>query len=139
MQPKRHLVIDFEASCYDRETVPREHMEIIEMGAVIVEGINLQMADEFQCFIRPIRYPKLTAFCTHLTSIKQQDVDEAPLFREAVSNFKGWLYRHNGFVFCSWGDYDMKHSGKTASSTRSLIQLITTHQCQAPYGGTAAT
>lgn len=108
MQPERYLVIDFEATCCDQGTVPREHMEIIEIGAVMVEAAGFRVVDEFQSFIRPVRHPRLTAFCTQLTSIQQADVDAAPGFKEAISNFKAWLYQYSGFVFCSWGDYDLK-------------------------------
>ena len=108
VQPERYLVIDFEATCCDKGTVPREHMEIIEIGAVMVEAADLQVVDEFQSFVRPTRHPKLTSFCTGLTSIGQRDVDAAPVFKDVIANFKAWLYRYSGFVFCSWGDYDLK-------------------------------
>lgn len=108
MQADSYLVIDFEATCCDKGTVPREHMEIIEIGAVMVEAHTFNTLDEFQTFIRPVRHPRLTPFCTSLTSIVQNDVDTAPLFGEAIASFKRWLYRYSGFVFCSWGDYDHK-------------------------------
>ncbi len=106
--PDHYLIIDFEATYCDEGTVPREQMEIIEVGAVMVEASTLRAIDEFQVFIRPVRHPEFTAFCTRLTSIRQQDVDSAPGFAEAMSRFKDWLYRYGNFVFCSWGDYDMK-------------------------------
>lgn len=108
MQPERYLVIDFEATCCDKGTVPREHMEIIEIGAVMVEAASLQTVDEFQSFVRPVRHPRLTTFCTGLTSIHQQDVDDAPVFKDVIASFKSWLYQYSGFIFCSWGDYDLK-------------------------------
>ena len=108
MQHHYYLVIDFEATCCDAGTVPREHMEIIEFGAVMVDSTNLQVVDEFQSFVRPTRHPELTAFCSRLTSIGQQDVNAAPVFKDVISAFKAWLYRYSGFVFCSWGDYDLK-------------------------------
>lgn len=55
-----------------------------------------------------MRHPQLTPFCEKLTSIEQKDVDAAPLFAEAITQFKQWLSRYSGFVFCSWGDYDLK-------------------------------
>ena len=64
------------------------------------------MLDEFQIFIKPVRNPILTPFCTDLTSITQHQVDEAPCFSEAILIFKKWLYQFNDFAFCSWGDYD---------------------------------
>lgn len=108
MQVERYLVIDFEATCCDSGTVPREHMEIIEVGAVMAEASTFKQVDEFQTFIRPVRHPKLTTFCTSLTSIEQKDVDTAPVFKDAIARFKEWLYRYSDFAFCSWGDYDLK-------------------------------
>ena len=108
MQAEHYLVIDFEATCCDKGTVPREQMEIIEVGAVMVDALTLRVVDEFQRFIRPTRYPKLTPFCTTLTSIQQRDVDQAPVFKEVISEFKIWLDRYRRFIFCSWGDYDLK-------------------------------
>lgn len=100
-----YLVIDFEATCCDRGSVPRHAMEIIEFGVVMADA-QFRIIDEFQSFIRPVRHPVLTPFCTELTSIRQQDVDAAPTFPECVAAFKAWLYRHDDFAFCSWGDYD---------------------------------
>ncbi|MCR6480854.1 exonuclease domain-containing protein [Variovorax sp. ZS18.2.2] len=108
MQADRYLVIDFEATCCDTGSVPREHMEIIEIGAVMVDARSFEIEDEFQIFVRPVRHPKLTTFCIALTSISQRDVELAPSFKDAVAEFKHWLYRYTGFVFCSWGDYDLK-------------------------------
>ena len=108
MQPDNYLVIDFEATCCDSGTIAREKMEIIEFGVVMVEAEGFQVVDEFQSFVRPTRNPRLTSFCTKLTSITQQDVASAPTFKDVVGSFKTWLYRYSGFVFCSWGDYDLK-------------------------------
>jgi len=108
MEPEHYLIIDFEATCCDANSFPREEMEIIEIGAVMVDATTLQVIDEFQSFIRPIRHPELTAFCTELTSIRQKEVDNAPTFPEFVPGFKAWLYTYHNFVFCSWGDYDAK-------------------------------
>lgn len=108
MQAECYLVIDLEATCCDRGTVPRHEMEIIEIGAVMVRADTFKVMDEFQTFIRPVRHPQLTPFCTSLTSIGQADLEYAPGFAEAISDFKQWLYQYGGFVFCSWGDYDLK-------------------------------
>jgi inhibitor of KinA sporulation pathway (predicted exonuclease) len=104
--PEHYLVIDFEATCCDRGSVPREQTEIIEIGAVMVETQRLQVVSEFQSFVRPVRHPRLTAFCTQLTSITQQQVDAAPAFQDAMAAFEQWLYSFGRCVFCSWGEYD---------------------------------
>lgn len=100
--------MDLEATCDDRRSIPRSQMEIIEIGAVLVNARDLRPVDEFQSFVRPVRHPKLTVFCQQLTSIGQSDVDSAPHFPEVVAALKKWMYSHGATVFCSWGDYDRK-------------------------------
>jgi inhibitor of KinA sporulation pathway (predicted exonuclease) len=103
-----YLLIDFEATCCDKKTIKPESMEIIEFGAVIVSGLDLEIKSEFQSFVKPVRYPKLTEFCKSLTSITQKDVDSADVFSIVVKNFKNWLYQYPDFIFGSWGDFDLK-------------------------------
>jgi len=103
---KYFLIIDLEATCCDKQSIPRREMETIEIGAVIVEASSLTKVDEFVTFIKPIRNSLLTEFCTKLTSITQSNVDEAPSYPEAIKLFKQWLYQYDSFLFCSWGDYD---------------------------------
>ncbi|MGI9415379.1 MAG: exonuclease domain-containing protein [Hyphomicrobiales bacterium] len=103
------IVVDLEATCSDDGSVPRDQMETIEIGAVLVDVDGLAAADTFQCFVEPVRHPILTRFCTELTGITQDMVAGAPPFAEAVKSFKGWMdlgERHA--VFGSWGDYDRK-------------------------------
>lgn len=100
------LVIDLEATCCDKESIKRHEMEIIEIGAVMVEAQTLTTVDEFQTFIKPVRYPVLTEFCKSLTSITQTQVDCAPGYIEAIAMLKHWLSKYSNAVFGSWGDYD---------------------------------
>jgi inhibitor of KinA sporulation pathway (predicted exonuclease) len=108
MQAEYYPIVDFEATCCNKGTIPSQEMEIIEIGAVMVDASTFQVIDECQTFVRPVRHPKLTLFCTALTSIQQKDVSGAPAFKEAIAQFKTWLYRYSSFLFCSWGDYDRK-------------------------------
>jgi 3'-5' exoribonuclease 1 len=98
-----YLVVDLEATCDDAGTVPRADSEIIEIGAVLVDGHTLEPLEEFQTFVRPVVCPKLTKFCTELTSITQTDVAYAPLFGEVAPEL--WTFGQ-GALFCSWGNYD---------------------------------
>lgn len=104
--PGHYLVVDLEATCADDGTVPKHEMEIIEIGAVMVAAHDLRVVDEFQTFVRPVRHPELTAFCTKLTSITQAQVDAAPGFRAAMKTFCTWVEGYPDVLFCSWGDYD---------------------------------
>ena len=107
MNVRDYLVIDLEATCDNAGAVPKRQMEIIEIGAVLVDGETLAPRSEFQTFVRPIRHPQLTDFCRELTSITQAEVDAAPRFPEALARLReyayGGPYRP---IFCSWGNYD---------------------------------
>lgn len=105
------LVIDLEATCCDQQTITRSEMEIIEIGAVMVELQNLSVVSEFQTFVKPVRHPFLTQFCQQLTSITQDQVNHAQTYPEAVKNFKNWFLPYlpeSRLIWGSWGDYDRK-------------------------------
>ena len=105
---KHYLIIDLEATCCDQGSFPRREMEIIEIGAVMVEAKHLTIVDEFEAFVQPVRNPVLTEFCRQLTTINQDDVAAAPTFPDVVKHLAGWLDSYDDYLFCSWGDYDRK-------------------------------
>jgi inhibitor of KinA sporulation pathway (predicted exonuclease) len=105
----RHLVIlDFEATC-DGETPPVPQ-EIIEFPSVFIDLERREVVDEFSSFVRPVAHPVLTPFCTRLTSIRQQDVETAPIFVDVLDSHIAWLEGHDllskgRLVTC--GDWDL--------------------------------
>ncbi len=103
---ENYLVIDFEATCSNDGSVRREEMEIIEIGAVMVDARTQQSVDEYQSFVRPVRNEFLTAFCRELTSIRQHDVDNALTFPEVLEDSVAWTQAYPSPLFCSWGNYD---------------------------------
>ncbi len=101
------IVVDLEATCSDDGAVPREEMEIIEIGAVAVETSSFEPVDEFQTFVTPFRHPKLTGFCHSLTGISQDMLAGAPEFGEALNGFTDWFGQHEPEIaIASWGAYD---------------------------------
>lgn len=58
--------------------------------------------------MRPVRNPRLTPFCTQLTSIEQADVDDAHGFVETVGQFREWLRPYRLTAWGSWGNYDRR-------------------------------
>ena len=101
-----YLIVDLEATCANDNSISRQQMEIIEIGAVLLNSKTLQIESEYQTFVKPILNPLLTDFCKSLTSISQQDIDDAPFFSQALKNFQSWFYPFGSYIFCSWGDYD---------------------------------
>ena len=102
-----YLVTDLESTCTDREEFPREEMEIIEIGAVLLND-KLEEIDSFSCFVKPIQNPILTTFCKNLTKIKQDDVDNAELLNIALERFSKWANEYGDYTFTSWGAFDYK-------------------------------
>jgi inhibitor of KinA sporulation pathway (predicted exonuclease) len=98
-----YLVVDLEATCDDNHAMPREQTEIIEIGAVLVDAATLAPIDEYATFVRPVVHPRLTPFCTRLTTITQEDVERAPTFRFVAPKLAAF---GKDALFCSWGAYD---------------------------------
>lgn len=99
------LVIDLEATCDDRGAVPKHEMEIIEIGAVLVDATTLEPVEDFQSFVKPVRHRELTPFCTELTTITQAQVEEAPRFPDVILALRRFIAGRDA-LFSSWGDYD---------------------------------
>jgi inhibitor of KinA sporulation pathway (predicted exonuclease) len=124
--PTFYLVIDLEATCSDDGSVPREEMEIIEIGCVLVDASTFEPVREMQSFVRPIRHPKLTPFCIELTTITQADVDKAPRFPSAMAKLADFL-RGTDALFCSWGGYDRNQLQRDARRHGVRVPLGADH------------
>ena len=118
------IIVDFEATCCDKNEFPRQQMEIIEIGACSLDE-NFKILDEFQSFIHPMRNPKLTKFCTTLTTITQSMIDEAEGFPDILKKFKKWIWSFENPIFCSWGGYDKNQ----------LLQDCEYHSLPFPFSG----
>jgi len=114
MPGRNYLVIDLEATCDDGGLVPKDEMEIIEIGAVLVDSTTFEPIAEFQSFVRPVRHPTLTPFCQRLTSITQAEVDAAPGFPEVIRSLREFMATEHP-LFASWGNYDRGQFGLDAA------------------------
>jgi len=102
------VVIDLEATCSRDGSVPKNEMEIIEIGAVAIDSGG-RPSDEFQAFqafVRPVRHPQLTAFCRELTTIGQADVDRADLLPVVAERLRAWIGQTGATLWASWGMFD---------------------------------
>jgi 3'-5' exoribonuclease 1 len=101
----RYVIVDLEATCWEKGT-SREKMEIIEIGAVLLASGTGPVSKEFVSFIKPVATQELSAFCTELTTIRQEDVDQAEYFWTVFPQFVEWI-GEEPFRLCSWGAYDL--------------------------------
>lgn len=91
-------VIDFEATCEDSNNQRSSNFniaeqEIIEFPAVLIDRQG-KVIDEFHSYVRPVRHPQLTEFCTQLTGIEQHTVDPAPTFPIVYCKFLAWCEKN---------------------------------------------
>ncbi len=105
-----YCVIDLECTCWTQEDPEKSFHETIEIGAVLLDD-KLQIKAEFQSFVRPLYNRKLSEYCKDLTTITQEQVDNAPSFEDALRLFKGWLHVHTkepifNTTLVSWGNFD---------------------------------
>lgn len=104
----RHIVVvDIEHTCVEDGSIPPEARETIEIGAIIIDTISLQIVDEFSRLVRPVTHPKLSQFCTELTGITQAELDVAAHFPEVFAHFIDWLPDNSDYVLATWGSYDL--------------------------------
>lgn len=107
-----YLVIDFECTC---EEVRRTdfHHEIIEFPCVLVDAKKREIVATFREYVRPVENPKLSKFCTKLTGITQDKVDEADILEDVINHFFNWAKSYGIFgekngLFCTDGPWDME-------------------------------
>lgn len=100
-----HIFVDIEATCW-KHWRNENLMETIEIGAVKLDH-SLKHTAEFVSFIRPVIEPQLSEFCKSLTSIQQEDVDQAKTFSVVFTRFVAWMGTEP-FTWYSWGNFDCK-------------------------------
>jgi 3'-5' exoribonuclease 1 len=104
---RRFVVIDVEATCWKKGVFSRKK-ETIEIGAVLLLIDRAESRwPEFQTFVRPLRFPRLSSFCRELTGITQAAVDAAPTFPEAFRLFLEWAQPLERHVLATWSHYDL--------------------------------
>lgn len=91
----RVIIFDLEATCIEDNR--GYTMETIEIGAIDTFG------NVFNSFIKPIVNPILSTYCKNLTTITQEDVDNADTFDLVILDFIRFI---DGDKILSWGEFD---------------------------------
>ncbi|MBR2567206.1 MAG: exonuclease domain-containing protein [Paenibacillus sp.] len=118
---------------YDLEfTVSRNtrySSEIIDIGAVKVSevpGAGLTVTDTFHTYVRPSNKSVLSSDTVQFTGITQKDIDAAPLFPEALSQFIDWM-GSEPYYMCSWGPDDRSKLISHCRTHQLDVAWITNH------------
>ena len=98
------LVVDIESTCWKDKAPPNETSDIIEIGIVPLRVFELSLGEKRSILIKPTR-SKISEFCTKLTSLKEED------FENAMSLAEGYRvlekeYESKSYMWASYGQYD---------------------------------
>lgn len=100
------VVVDIEATCWEHDAPPGEKSDIIEIGVVLLDVRNLKLGTPMQVIIKPTR-STVSAFCTRLTGISQQEAANGIDLSAACTTLRG-EYESDKRLWASYGDYDRR-------------------------------
>ncbi|MBL8161223.1 MAG: exonuclease domain-containing protein [Anaerolineae bacterium] len=98
------IVIDIECTCWEGKTPPDMEHEIIEIGICPLRPDTGERLERRSILVKPQR-STVSAFCTQLTSLTQEQVDQGIPFADACTILEK-QYRTRQRVWASYGDYD---------------------------------
>ena len=100
------IILDLEATCWQGNDMNRRQ-EIIELAAYSVNGYR-EWNEKFQRFVKPTDHPRLSAYCTELTNITQEQINKAKKFEQVFLDFQEWVEsQDHPQLICTWGHKDM--------------------------------
>lgn len=126
---KNFLLVDFEFTTYTRPVGrPMGYFsEIIEIGAVLLEGGSFKELGRYQSFVKPKFFPKQAKDSLLFCMITDNDMKKAIDFSQMVEAL-GKLYAPGETYFVSWGESDYKVLN-TACNRYKLANPIREEDC----------
>eukprot|EP00287_Rhodomonas_sp_CCMP768_P016353 CAMPEP_0196759006 /NCGR_PEP_ID=MMETSP1091-20130531/104482_1 /TAXON_ID=302021 /ORGANISM="Rhodomonas sp., Strain CCMP768" /LENGTH=264 /DNA_ID=CAMNT_0042107845 /DNA_START=24 /DNA_END=818 /DNA_ORIENTATION=+ len=130
------LVMDFEATCWDRAKPPPQadggkapRQEIIEFPCVVVETKSGTVVDEFHQYVKPTEEATLSEFCTELTGIEQPQVEAAQPLQKVLEDFVQWVsanpkLKADDFAIVTCGDWDLYDQIRTETTRKGFVHLV---------------
>ncbi|WP_245620479.1 3'-5' exonuclease [Cryptosporangium arvum] len=108
-------VVDVEATCWAGHPPPGSVSEIVEIGLTVVDLDAARRRERHRILVRPVR-SRVSAFCTELTGLTQDEVDRGVSFAEACRRLAS-DHRAGQRPWASWGDYDRKQFLRQCAAT----------------------
>jgi inhibitor of KinA sporulation pathway (predicted exonuclease) len=119
------VVIDVEATCWESTPPTGQEPEIIEIGICALSAGNRQRLEGRSVLVRPQR-STVSAFCTRLTTLTQEQVSTGLAFAEACAQLqKEFLTKER--VWASYGDYDRRQFERQCRAERITYPFGPSH------------
>jgi len=101
------IIIDLEATCWkENERPPGQENEIIEIGLAVLDTRTGEITQSQGILVKPTR-SSVSPFCTELTTITQELLDENGLsFENAIKRLVD-EYQPDSYTWASYGLFDI--------------------------------
>ncbi len=119
------VVIDVEATCWEGAAPAGQESEIIEIGICPLMVASGERLERRSVLVRP-RRSTVSAYCTALTTLTQQQVDAGISFVEACALLRR-EYATKDRVWASWGDYDRRQFERQCGAEEIAYPFGPTH------------
>lgn len=119
------IVIDIESTCWKGNPPPGEVSEIIEIGVCLLDVKTRERSAKRSILVRPAS-SKVSPFCTELTTLTQDIVDDGITFDEACEILKK-DYKSEERTWASWGDYDRRQFERQCAAMGMRYPFGRTH------------
>lgn len=119
------IVIDIEATCWESSPPDGQENEIIEVGICPLDVQTWERLERKSILIKP-KSSMVGPFCTELTGITQEMVDEGVTFAKACGILRNEYFTRRR-VWASYGDYDRKLFEKQCEARQIKYPFGSTH------------
>lgn len=109
------IIIDLEATCWQGPVPAGQENEIIEIGLAVLDTENGAITQNKGILIRPQR-SKVSPFCTELTTLTLEVLDEQGVTFEAAIDQLRESYQPDLYTWASYGQYDLNMLKKQCKS-----------------------
>ena len=110
----RIVVVDVESTCWQGDAPPGQTSDIIEIGLALVDARALDVSAKTSILVKPER-SAVSAFCTRLTTLTQEQVDRGVSLAEACARLRK-DFETQDRPWASYGDYDRRMFENCCSS-----------------------
>ncbi|GEN67129.1 3'-5' exonuclease [Chryseobacterium rhizosphaerae] len=100
------LIVDLEATCWDNRPPRGQESEIIEIGVCIMNAKTGKISKNEGILVKP-QYSKVSPFCTELTTLTQNMLDNEGIMLEDAFDILRAEYDSEELTWASYGNYDL--------------------------------
>ncbi|MDQ0149075.1 exonuclease domain-containing protein [Eubacterium multiforme] len=112
------IFFDFEMNCVGNF----KDVEIISIGAVKTT-LDGEILSQFYSCIKPKNIYRLTDKCIEITSLKQEEIDNAKCFKSVFKEFEKWCGNNNK-LFLYWGGNDIAVLKNDSNRIKENIKIV---------------